>query len=93
MRKPVAKLVMPPRKVAEHYMQMNEVARDLIEIFRNQRDNDGVFFDVTDLSFRWGLECEFMHILWMVHAETVANLNDQSEQYIDLLNIEYNALL
>ena len=43
----------------DHYMQMNEVARDLIEIFRNQRDNDGMFFDVTDLSFRWGLECEF----------------------------------
>ena len=49
---------MPPKKVAEYYMQMNEVAYDLIEIFQKQRDSAGVFHNVTDLSFRWVLECE-----------------------------------
>ena len=77
MRKPVAKLVMPPRKVAEHYMQMNEVAHDLIQNFRNQRDSAGMFFNVTDLSFRWGLECSFMYIWKLLQTF------DQSEHYID----------
>ena len=49
---------MPPKKVAEYYMKMNEVAYDLIEILQKQRDSARVFHDVTDLSFRWALECE-----------------------------------
>ena len=53
---------MPPRKVAEYYMQMNEVAYDLIEIFQKQRDSAGVFHNMTDLSFRWGFECKLTDI-------------------------------
>ena len=62
MRKPVSKLAMPPRKVAEYYMQMNEVAYDFIEIFQKQRDSAGVYHNVTDLSFRWGFECKLTDI-------------------------------
>ena len=58
LRKPISQLAMPPKKVAEYYMQMNEVAYDLIEIFQKQRDRAGVYHNVTDLSFRWALECE-----------------------------------
>ena len=53
---------MPPRKVAEYYMQMNEVAYDLIEILQKQRDSAGIYHNVTDLSFRWGFECELIDI-------------------------------
>ena len=53
---------MPPKKVAEYYMQMNEVAYDLIDILQKQRDSAGIYHNVTDLSFRWALECEFKKI-------------------------------
>ena len=43
-------------------MQMNEVAYDLIEILQKQRDSAGIYHNVTDLSFRWGFECELIDI-------------------------------
>ena len=43
-------------------MQMNEVAYDLIDILQKQRDSAGIYHNVTDLSFRWALECEFKKI-------------------------------
>ena len=43
-------------------MQMNEVAYDLIEILQKQRDSAGIYHNVTDLSFRWGFECELTDI-------------------------------
>ena len=58
-RQPMSQFMSVPRRVSIYHKGFNEVASDLMNLIKQQRDQDiFILSDVVPFVFRWSFECE-----------------------------------
>ena len=50
--------MMVPRKLGEYHEAFNEVALDLVNVLRKEREKNNMFLDVPSVLNRWSFECK-----------------------------------
>ena len=54
----MSKFMMVPRKVGEYHESFNEVALDLVDLIRLEREAEDMLSDVPSVLNRWSFECK-----------------------------------